>query len=161
MAVLTIKVVPEKILRTKAKKVNIIDRSIQKLLDDMVETMDWANGVGLAAPQVGVPLKAIVLGMPGEKPLYIINPEIVKKGEEITVEEGCLSIPGFRGEIKRCVSVTVKGLDYHGKPLRLKATELFAQALQHEIDHVNGVLYIDHLESPDKLFKITSRDDEN
>jgi peptide deformylase len=120
----------------------------------MVETMQRTNGVGLAAPQVGVPLRVIVLQMPDEEPLAIINPEIVKRAGEREVTEGCLSIPGYAGEIKRSVSVTVKGLDRQGKPTRIKATGLMAQALEHELDHLNGVLYIDHLESRDKLFKV-------
>jgi len=120
----------------------------------MVETMQRTNGVGLAAPQVGVPLRVIVLQMPDEEPVAIINPEIVKRVGEREVTEGCLSIPGYAGEIKRSVSVTVKGLDRQGKPTRIKATGLMAQALEHELDHLNGVLYIDHLESRDKLFKV-------
>jgi peptide deformylase len=120
----------------------------------MVETMQQTNGVGLAAPQVGVPLRVVVLQMPGEKPVAIINPEIVKRAGEREVMEGCLSIPGYAGEIKRSVSVTVKGWDRQGRPTRIKAIELMAQALEHELDHLNGVLYIDHLESRDKLYKV-------
>jgi len=110
--------------------------------------------VGLAAPQVGVSLRVVVLQMPDEEPVAIINPEIVKRAGEREVTEGCLSIPGYAGEIKRSVSVTVKGLDRQGRPTRIKATGLRAQALEHELDHLNGVLYIDHLESRDKLFKV-------
>jgi peptide deformylase len=120
----------------------------------MVVTMQQTNGVGLAAPQVGVPLRVVVLQMPGEEPVAIINPEIVKRAGEREVTEGCLSIPGYAGEIKRSVSVTVKGWDRQGKPTRIKATGLMAQALEHELDHLNGVLYIDHLESRDKLYKV-------
>jgi len=119
----------------------------------MVETMQQTKGVGLAAPQVGVPLRVIVLQMPGEEPVAIINPEVVKRAGEREVVEGCLSIPGYAGEIKRSVSVTVKGWDRQGKPTRIKATGLMAQALEHELDHLNGVLYIDHLESQDKLHR--------
>jgi peptide deformylase len=142
------------VLKQKAKRVSSIDGSIQRLIDDMIETMQRTNGVGLAAPQVGVPLRVVVLQMPGEEPVAIINPEIVKRAGEREVTEGCLSIPGYAGEIKRSVSVTVKGLDRQGKPTRIKATGLMAQALEHELDHLNGVLYIDHLESRDKLFKV-------
>jgi peptide deformylase len=120
----------------------------------MVETMQQTNGVGLAAPQVGVPLRVVVLQMPGEEPIAIINPEMVKRAGEREVTEGCLSIPGYAGEIKRSVSVTVKGWDRQGKPTRIKAIGLMAQALEHELDHLNGVLYIDHLESRDKLYKV-------
>jgi peptide deformylase len=142
------------VLRQKAKRVSSIDGSIQRLIDDMVETMRQTNGVGLAAPQVGVPLRVVVLQMPGEEPVAIINPEIVKRAGKREVTEGCLSIPGYAGEIKRSVSVTIKGWDRQGKPTRVKATGLMAQALEHELDHLNGVLYIDHLESQDKLHKV-------
>lgn len=142
------------VLRQKAKRVPAIDRSIQRLIDDMIKTMRESNGVGLAAPQVGVPLRVVVLQMLGEEPIALVNPEIVKRSGEREVTEGCLSLPGYVGEIKRSTSVTVKGWDRQGKTIRIKATELMAQALEHELDHLNGVLYIDHLESQDKLYKI-------
>ena len=142
------------VLRQKAKRVPTIDGSIQRLIDDMVATMQQTNGVGLAAPQVGASLRVIVLQMPGEEPIAIINPEMVKRAGDREVTEGCLSILGYAGEIKRSVSVTVKGWDRQGKPTRIKATGLMAQALEHELDHLNGVLYIDHLESRDKLYKV-------
>ena len=116
--------------------------------------MQRANGVGLAAPQVGAPLRVVVLQMLGEEPMAIINPEIVKRSGEREVPEACLSVPGYAGEIKRSVSVTVKGRDRRGKAIRLKATGLMAQTLEHEIDHLNGVLYIDHVESQDRLHKV-------
>jgi peptide deformylase len=156
LPVIPIRVLPDPILRNKAKRVGIIDRSIRKLVADMIDTIRAAPGrVGLAAPQIGVSLRVIIVAMPGEKPACLINPEIVRKGKEVVVDEGCLSIPGYRGEIKRYFSVTVKGLDENGKPVRLKAEELLAQAFQHEIDHLNGILFIDRLESPDKLYKTT------
>jgi peptide deformylase len=142
------------VLRQKAKRVPAIDRSIQRLIDDMIKTMRESNGVGLAAPQVGVPLRVVVIQMPGEEPIALVNPEIVKRSGEREVTEGCLSLPGYVGEIKRSASVTVKGWDRQGKTIRIKATELMAQALEHELDHLNGVLYIDHLENQDKLHKI-------
>ena len=142
------------VLRQKARKVPRIDSSIQQLIDDMVETMQQTHGVGLAAPQVGVSLRVVVLQMPGEEPMAIINPEIVKRAGEREVVEGCLSIPGYAGDIKRSVSVTVKGWDRQGKTIRIKATGLKAQALEHELDHLNGVLYIDHVESQDKLHRV-------
>jgi len=119
----------------------------------MVETMQWERGVGLAAPQVGVSLRVVMLQMPDEEVITIINPQIVKRSGEREVSEACLSVPGYTGEIKRSVSVTVKGLDRQSKAIRLKATDLMAQALEHEIDHLDGVLYIDHIESQDKLYK--------
>ncbi len=154
MIIRTMRHLPDPVLRQKAKRVPAIDSSIQRLIDDMVETMQQANGVGLAAPQVGVSLRVVVVRMPGGEPIAIINPKVVKRAGEREVTEGCLSIPGYTGEIKRSISVTVKGRNRQGKAIRLKATELMAQALEHELDHLNGILYIDHLESQDKLHKI-------
>jgi peptide deformylase len=155
MAVLPIRHLPEdSVLRQKAKRVTNIDGSIQWLIDDMVETMQRANGVGLAAPQVGVSLRVIVLQMPGEEPMAIINPEIIRHSGEQEVTEGCLSVPGYFGEIKRPASVTVKGRDREGKAIRIKGTGLMAEALEHEIDHLNGNLYIDRIQSQDKLHKV-------
>jgi peptide deformylase len=114
-----------------------------------------ANGVGLAAPQIGVSLRVIVIGIPEEEPFALINPEIVKVTGERTLDEGCLSIPGYRGELIRHVGVIAKGLRLDGKQVRIKAKDnLLAQALEHEIDHINGTLYIDHLSSLDVLQKI-------
>ena len=154
MTVIPIRVAPDPILRQKAKRVRTIDGSIHRLIDDMLETMHTASGVGLAAPQVGVPLRVIVIGIPEEEAIVLINPEIVRKTGERIINEGCLSIPGYVGEVKRAESVRVKGRDPKGKDIRLKAERLLAQALEHEIDHLNGVLYIDYLESLDKLRKI-------
>ncbi|MFC2060214.1 peptide deformylase [Chloroflexota bacterium] len=154
MAIIPIRVVPDPVLRQKSKRVRFIDGSIQKLIGDMLETMHSAPGVGLAAPQVGIPLRVIVINMPEEEDIVLINPGIVRKSGERLVNEGCLSVPGYLGEVKRATSVTVKGRDQKGKEIRIKANELLAQALEHEIDHLNGVLYIDHLESMDKLRKI-------
>ena len=155
MAVIPIRVFPEPVLRQKAKRVRTIDGSIQKLIDDMIETMHAVPGrVGLAAPQVGVSLRVIVIGIPEEEDIILVNPEIVQRTGERLVDEGCLSIPGYIGEIKRAVSVKVKGRNQNGKEIRITANDLLAQALEHEIDHLNGVLYIDSLESMDKLHKI-------
>ena len=155
MATLAIRIVPDPALRQKSKRVKLIDSSIQKLISDMLETMHAVPGrVGLAAPQVGTPLRVIVIGIPEEEDIVLINPEIVRRKGERSVTEGCLSVPGYFGEIERAESVTVKGRDPSGKEIRIKASELLAQALEHEIDHLNGVLYIDHLESMDKLQKI-------
>ena len=154
MAILPICVVPESVLRQKSKKVKLIDGSIQRLIGNMLETMHAISGVGLASPQVGVPLRIIVVGIPGEEDIVLINPEIVRRRGERLVTEGCLSVPGYFGEVKRAESVTVKGRNLDGKEIRIKASELLAQALEHEIDHLNGVLYIDRLESADKLHKI-------
>ena len=154
MAIIPIRVVPDPVLRQKSKRVKAIDGSVQRLIGSMIETMHSASGVGLAAPQVGVPLRVIVIGLPEEENIVLINPEIVRRSGERLVNEGCLSVPGYFGEIKRAQSVRVKGRNLSGKEIRIKAEELMAQALEHEIDHLNGVLYIDHLENIDKLHKI-------
>jgi len=155
MAILPLAMMDNPVLHQKAKRVRRIDGSIQKLIDDMIETMHHIGGAaGLAAPQVGVPLQVVVIELPGEDVITLINPEVVKRWGERDVTEGCLSLPGYRGEIKRSESVTVKGRDRRGKEIRLKADGLLAQALEHEIDHINGVVYIAHLESRNKLHKI-------
>ncbi len=154
MAIIPIRIMPDPVLRQKSKRVRTIDGSIQKLIGDMLETMHSAGGVGLAAPQIGVPLRVIVIGLPETEDIALINPEIVRRKGERLVNEGCLSLPGYIGEIKRAESVRVKGRDQNGKEIRIRADELLAEALEHEIDHINGVLYIDYLESMDKLRKI-------
>ena len=156
MTVRVIRVLPDPVLRQKAKKVTKIDKSIQQLIDDMIETMRAAPGVGLAAPQVGVSLRVAVIEMPGSEVMVLINPEIVKMQGERLVPEGCLSVPGYQGEIKRSVWVKVKAQDRWGRNIRLKGEDLLAQALEHEIDHINGVLYVDHVEGSDKLWKLVS-----
>lgn len=142
------------VLRQKAKRVPTVDGSIQRLIDDMVATMQQQGGVGLAAPQIGVSLRVVVIQLPEEEPFALVNPEIVKRSGEREVVEGCLSVPGYAGDIKRSVSVTVKGWDRWGKSVRIKATGLQAQALEHELDHLNGVLFVDHVESPDRLRRV-------
>ena len=154
MAVLPIHEAPDPVLRQKSKRVRSIDKSIHRLIDDMLETMHSAAGVGLAAAQLGTLLRVIVIGIPEEEDIVLINPEIVRRTGERVVDEGCLSIPGYIGQIKRAELVRVKGLDSSGKKIRIKANELLAQALEHEIDHLNGVLYIDYLDSMDKLRKL-------
>ena len=158
MAVLPICRFPyDRVLRQKAKRVPSIDYSIQRLIDNMIDTMHHDSGVGLAAPQVGISLRVIVVQITGEEPTVLINPEIVKHTGEQEVTEGCLSVPGYYGEMKRSSEVIVKGKDRKGKMVRIRATGLMAEALEHEIDHLNGILYIDHIESPEKLHKIQSR----
>jgi peptide deformylase len=149
------------LLRKKSKKVKRFGQALQNLIDDMVETMHAIYGLGLAAPQIGVLQQIIVIQLPeNEKDpqsgkLYVLcNPEIVKTAGEEESEEGCLSVPGFVGDVRRAAVVTVKGLDRHGKKIRIKAEGLLARALQHEIDHINGVLYIDQVDSPEKIRRI-------
>ena len=158
MAVIPIHALPHPVLRQKAKRVRNIDSSIKKLIEDMRETMHSTGGVGLAAPQIGVPLRVIVIGIPEQEDIALINPQVVRRKGERLVNEGCLSVPGYVGEVKRAESVTAKGRNQDGKEIRIKADELLAQALEHEIDHINGILYIDQLESMDKLHKIEPQD---
>ena len=166
MAVLPILELPHAALRKKARKVKKIDSSILRLAYDMVDTMREAGGTGLAANQVGVLRRVIVVQLPAEAPeiegseveeeearIYI-NPEIVHREGERRVEEGCLSIPGYKGFITRSVWVKFRALDHTSKTVKLKADELLAQVLEHEVDHLNGILYIDHLESHEKLLKV-------
>ena len=156
MAVSSIRTLPDPILKQKAKKISGVDPSIRRLIDNMVETLHEANGVGLAAPQVGISLRLVVIRLPEEnaEDIILINPEIVKKSGEREVDERCLSIPGYSGKVKRAISVTAKARDEHWKEVRIKGDALLAQALEHEIDHLNGILFVDRLENPDKLTKI-------
>ena len=155
MPLMTIRTLPDPILRRKAKRITKIDNATQKLIDDMIDTMRAANGVGIAANQVGVMLRVVIIEIPDEDQVRVlINPEITKREGERVVEEGCLSIPGYRGELTRSLKVRARATDRDGKPIRIKAEGLLAQALEHETDHINGILYIDHLHSSDKLWKI-------
>jgi peptide deformylase len=159
MTVHPIRLLPDPVLRQKAVRVPAIDASIHRLIEDMIESMYAANGVGLAAPQIGVSLRVVVIGMPDEEPFALINPEIVKRSGERTVDEGCLSLPGYRGELTRSSMVIAKALNPNGKPLRVKGRDnLLAQALEHEVDHLNGTLYVDHLPSMDLLRRIDQTD---
>jgi peptide deformylase len=151
MAVLHIRKLPDPVLRQKARRVSRIDGSIQRLIDDMIDTMRASSGVGLAAPQVGVPLRIAVIEMPGDEIITLINPVVVKRKGERILTEACLSMPGYHGELKRSLTVKVKAQDRHGNEIRLKGEGLLAQALEHETDHLNGTLYVDHLESPEDL----------
>ena len=155
MTVLNLRTLPDPVLRQKARRVTKIDDALQKLIDDMIDTMRDASGVGLAANQVGVLQKIVVIEIPEEEEVRVlINPEITRREGERLVEEGCLSIPGYRGELTRSLKVRARALDRDGNAVRIKADGLLAQALEHETDHINGTLYIDHLESSDKLWKL-------
>ena len=144
------------VLRAKAVRIRKIDRSTHQLVEHMIDSMYAANGVGLAAPQIGVSLRVIVIGMPGEPPFALVNPQIVRTAGERPVIEGCLSVPGYRAEITRSSRVVVKALDLNGREVRIRAEDdLLAQALEHEINHVNGIIYIDHIQSPDHLRRIS------
>jgi peptide deformylase len=154
MALRKIITLPEAVLRRKARAITTFDKNLQTLIDDMIETMREAPGVGLAAPQVNISERLIVVeygeeddegGEVEPKKLYVmINPEIVKSSEETLMGvEGCLSIPNLVGEVERHAAVQVKGLNRHGKPTKLKAEGWLARIFQHEIDHLNGILFPD------------------
>lgn len=162
MAVLPILTVPEPILRQKTRRIRTIDDSVRKLIENMQETLHAEEGrAGLAAPQIGSHLRITVISVSDEEEdVILINPEIVKKKGERIVTEGCLSIPGYCAELTRAEQVTAKGLGPDGKEVRIKAEGLLAQALEHEIDHLDGILYIDHLDSPDKLRPVSSGTEE-
>ncbi|HBG47034.1 MAG TPA: peptide deformylase [Deltaproteobacteria bacterium] len=145
---------PDPFLKTKATPVDKVDDGIRKLIDDMVETMYVAKGIGLASVQVGVDKRVIVLDVPGEEEnervkgknlVALVNPEIVSAEGETVYEEGCLSVPGFTADVERASRLKVRALDRDGKPVEIKAGGLFAIALQHEIDHIDGILFIDRL----------------
>ena len=154
MALLNVCTYPDQILRVKASPVRIFDRNLCKLIEDMAETMYNAPGIGLAANQVGKPQQVLVIDL--QKPDYecgliiLVNPEIVAAEGEITFEEGCLSVPEFFAAVKRFNQVTVRGVDEHQNPVEIQASGLLAIALQHEMDHLNGKLFIDRIGSISK-----------
>jgi len=150
MALLDICTYPDSVLREQAAPVDKVDRSMRKLMDDMIETMYDAPGIGLAANQVGKPMQAIVLDLqrPEEDERGLIalaNPRVVASRGQIVYEEGCLSVPDFFAKVKRCQEVTVRGLDIEGRTVEITAEGLLAVVLQHEIDHLYGHLFIDHM----------------
>ena len=160
MAVRPIRYLGDPVLRQPAKKVRQVDDAIRRLIHDMIESMYAAQGVGLAAPQIGVPLRVVVLGMPEEEPFALINPVVVRRSGSRRIDgEGCLSVPGYRGSITRAEKVVVRALDEHGKEIRVRAEgNLLAQALEHEVDHINGYLYVDRLDSMADLVKLDGTD---
>ncbi|WP_438433541.1 peptide deformylase [Gorillibacterium sp. sgz500922] len=144
MAIRIIVKEPDPVLRQTAKPVPKITPNIQKLLDDMADTMYDAPGVGLAAPQIGILKRAIVMDVGDEHGLIqLVNPEIVHKEGEQLGPEGCLSIPGLMGDVKRAQKVRVRGLDREGNEVEIEGTDLLARCIQHEVDHLNGVLFTD------------------
>jgi peptide deformylase len=152
MAIRAIKTYPEAVLRTKAARIESIDASIRQLIDDMIETMHAAPGVGLAANQVGIPIQLAVIDVAdreegrAKRPIVVlINPEIVFQEGSVVADEGCLSIPDLTEKVKRAAKVKVRAQDREGKHFEMDADGLMAKALQHEIDHLNGILFIDRL----------------
>ncbi|HWV35162.1 MAG TPA: peptide deformylase [Thermomicrobiales bacterium] len=166
MAVLEIRYEGDPVLRQKATKLHKVDESVRKLADEMWETMLDANGVGLAAPQIGLSRRLIVVHVPEDydeegDPEYsfrLANPEIIKRYGEKTGLEGCLSIPGWVGEVPRAESVTVKAIDMDNRPIRIKATGQLAVVLQHEIDHLDGILYTDRVIDKSTLRKVSEEE---
>ena len=142
MALRNIRVNEDPILRKTSKVVKNIDERTQILIDDMLDTMYKANGVGLAAPQVGI-LKRIIVIDVGHGPLILINPEVVETNGEVEDREGCLSVPGKEGNVIRPQYVKVNAQDREGNPIEIQGEDLLARALCHEIDHLNGILYTD------------------
>jgi peptide deformylase len=149
MAVLDIIEAPDRRLTTPSRRVKQIDEDLLRLLDDMLQTMYAAPGIGLAAPQVGVPKRAFVADLSGKDepaPIYVINPEIIARSATTNIaEEGCLSLPKHFGEVARFDQVRVRYLDREGATQEIEADGLLARCLQHEIDHLNGILFVDHL----------------
>lgn len=157
MAVRNIVKYPDPILREQAKPVTKFNNHLHKLLDDMAETMYEALGVGLAAPQVAILKRVIVVDI-GEGLIEMVNPEIIeKKGEQISPPEGCLSIPNLSGEVRRAQWIKLHGQDRHGNPIEMEAEGYLARAFQHEVDHLNGVLFIDVAE---KIFHPTEGEED-
>ena len=141
---------PDPILRKKSDEVSKVDNDIRALMDNMLETMYQAPGIGLAAPQVGILKKVIVIDLAKEdepkKPLFIVNPKIIWKSDELSSrEEGCLSIPGYFAEVVRPTKCKLQYLDYDGKQQEIEAEDLLSTCIQHEVDHCDGVLFIDYL----------------
>ena len=171
MSAKPIRTASDPVLRDKAKRVTSFGPALKALIDEMVDSMYAANGLGLAAPQIGVPLRVIVIEMPEEtdeegnivspaERYVICNPEIVKVQGQEEDDEACLSVPGYFGLVKRATRVTVKGQDVDGHRIRVKAEGLLARAFQHEIDHLDGVLYVDRVESPENLRRTKPGDEQ-
>lgn len=146
MAIRNIREEGDEILKKKAKEVEVIDEKIQTLIDDMIETMHKANGVGLAAQQVGILKRIVVIDIYDDNgPIVLINPVITKTKGEHEVEEGCLSFPNKYAKLIRPKEVVVEALDRNGKKIKIKAKDLLAQAICHETDHLNGIVFIDNM----------------
>jgi peptide deformylase len=166
MAVRGVIFADDPILRKKSKKVKDFGEDLQVLINDMVETMQTANGLGLAAPQIGVLERVIVIQLPEDKEdpqsgklFALCNPQIIRADGEEESEEACLCLPGYAGQVKRATSVIVKAQDRGGKKVRIKAEGLLARVFQHETDHLDGILYIDRVESPDKIRRIAPKEE--
>jgi len=168
MAIRRIHLANEPVLRQVAKPVTRFHDGLQELIDDMFETMRAAPGVGLAAPQVGESARLFVARWPEDeedpeslKSYALVNPVIVRaKGEEEEAEEGCLSVPGYVGDVWRATEIVIKGKDRYGKKIRMRVNGWLARIFQHEIDHLNGILFIDRVDSPDKIRRVEPGEEE-
>ena len=155
MAIREILQIPHPVLRQRARKVRALDDDVLRLAYDMVDTMRDANGIGLAANQVGELWRVIVIQLPDEEEARIyVNPDITIREGERRVEEGCLSIAGYKGMVTRSLWIRFRAMDHTSKVVKLRAEETLSQALEHEVDHLNGILYIDHMEAHEKLMKV-------
>ena len=160
MTIREIRLFPDPVLRRKCRTVRRIDVGVRTLARDMVETLVDAEGVGLAANQVGDLRRVIAIHLPEEDPFWLVNPEIIKRDGEREVDEGCLSVPGYVGLVRRSVSITARALDAQGSKWRVSAEDLLAQALEHEIDHLDGIMFMDHLLEHEKLREIGAEPEE-
>ncbi|MCE5259962.1 MAG: peptide deformylase [Chloroflexi bacterium] len=171
MAVSKIITAENPLLRHKSKKVTRFGDSLHRLINDLYDTLENAEGLGLAAPQIGILERVFVIILPTEyddkgkviapqERYTLINPQFIRMRGEAEMIEGCLSVPGYQGKVKRAVEVTIKGQDLHGKPVRYRAEGLLAHVLQHEYDHLDGMLYLDRLESPDNLWAVQPQEAE-
>lgn len=165
MAVRQIVQLGDPVLRGTAKRVHRFDDALRHLVDDMIDTLHEAGGVGLAAPQIAVPLRVIITNL-DEKQHIVVNPEIVYLSEDTeTADEACLSIVGYAGPVERSLRVEVRGFNEKGKKVKIRADEWFARVLQHEVDHLNGILYIDHIKdkslihASDENYEVESQED--
>lgn len=160
MAIREIRTSEDEILRKKSREVENVDEKIKELLEDMLETMHEYNGVGLAGPQVGILKRVIVIDLyDGKEPLKLVNPKIVKEKGEQEVEEGCLSFPNEYAKVIRPKEITVSALNEKGEKIKIVGKDLLAQALAHEIDHLNGILFVDKM-LPDTLEYIEPKNDD-
>lgn len=151
---------PDPILRKKARPIKRVDDSVRQLAGDMIATMQNAHGVGLAGPQVGELKRIITIQVPEQDAFAMINPEITNREGSRQVTEGCLSVPGYQGLVTRSVHINARALDENGGRFKLTAEELLAQAIEHEVDHLNGIVFLDHLIAHEELHKIGVSPDE-
>ena len=161
MAIRIVREDGDEILRKKSKEVEVVDDKIKQILEDMVETLHYYNGVGLAGPQIGLLKRLIVIDLYDDKgPIKLVNPKIIKQKGEQEVEEGCLSFPNEFGKIIRPAEVVIEALNENGKKIKLKGEGLLAQAISHEIDHLEGILFVDKI-IPGSLKYVTPEDEKN